>query len=82
MTSTPYQVALMKIRHIYRWDDPVETGVYFGSFLVLWAIDYLAGAAVRIKILPGTTILHADSNAIRSSARCGLYFGDACTLQL
>lgn len=46
MTSTPYQVVLMKIRHIYRWDDPLETGVYLGSYLFLWAIGHLAGAAV------------------------------------
>ena len=81
MTSTPYQVALMKIRHIYRWEDPIETGVYLGSFLILWAINYLAGAAVRSKILPGTNIIRADTWVTRSSARCGLCFGDTCTLQ-
>lgn len=49
MSSTPYQVVLMKIRHIYRWDDPVETGVYLGSYLFFWAIGHLAGAAVSLK---------------------------------
>ena len=46
MTSTPYQSALMKIRRIYRWDDPMETGVYLASYLFLWAFDHLLGAAV------------------------------------
>lgn len=50
MTSTPYQVVLMKIRDIYRWEDPMETGVYLGSYLFLWAIDHLAGAAVGYAI--------------------------------
>ena len=46
MTSTPYQVVLMKIRHIYRWDDPVETSIYLVSYLFLWAIDHLLSATV------------------------------------
>ncbi len=46
MTSTPYQVALMKIRHVYRWEDPAETGVYLGVYLFLWAFDHLLDAAV------------------------------------
>ena len=48
MTSTPYQVILMKIRHIYRWDDPVETSIYLVSYLFLWAIDQLLSAAVSL----------------------------------
>ena len=46
MTSTPYQVVLMKIRHVYRWEDPAETGVYLGVYLFLWAFDHLLDAAV------------------------------------
>lgn len=49
MTSTPYQVALMKIRHIYRWEDPMETSVYLGAYILLWALGQLAGAAVSYK---------------------------------
>lgn len=49
MTSTPYQVALMKIRHIYRWEDPTETGLYLGSYLALWTLGQLASAAVSKK---------------------------------
>ena len=49
MTSTPYQVALMKVRHIYRWEDPLETSVYLGSYLLLWALGQLAGAAVSYR---------------------------------
>ena len=46
MISTPYQVALMKVRHIYRWEDPMETSIYLGSYLLLWVLGQLAGAAV------------------------------------
>ena len=51
MTSTPYQVVLMKIRHIYRWDDPVETSIYLVSYLFLWAIGHLLSAAVSCSHL-------------------------------
>lgn len=51
MASTPYQVVIMKIRHIYRWEDPMETGVYLGSYLFLWAIGHLAGAAVSYETM-------------------------------
>ena len=52
----------MKIRHIYRWDDPVETSIYLVSYLFLWAVDHLLSAAVscslchesRILVLMGT----------------------------
>ena len=51
MTSTPYQVVLMKIRHIYRWDDPVETSIYLVSYLFLWAVGHLLSAAVSCSHL-------------------------------
>ena len=51
MTSTPYQVVLVKIRRIYRWDDPVETSIYLVSYLFLWAIDHLLSAAVSCNNL-------------------------------
>lgn len=46
MTSTPYQILLMKIRHIYRWDNPTETAKYLAAYTFLWTINYLSGAAV------------------------------------
>ena len=48
MVSTPYQMLFMKIRHIYRWDNPTETALYLGVYIFLWAANYLAGAAVRL----------------------------------
>ena len=47
MTSTPYQMALMKIRRIYRWDDPSETAKYLIAYVFLWAVNYITGAAVK-----------------------------------
>lgn len=46
MISTPYQMLLMKIRQIYRWDNRTETAMYLAAYTFLWAADYLAGACV------------------------------------
>ena len=46
MISTPYQVMLMKIRQIYRWDNRTETALYLAAYIFLWAANYLAGAFV------------------------------------
>ncbi|KAL8636427.1 MAG: hypothetical protein Q9228_006177, partial [Teloschistes exilis] len=46
MTSTPYQMLLMNIRHIYRWDDPRKTATYLAAYTLLWAFDYISGAAI------------------------------------
>ncbi|KAL8692932.1 MAG: hypothetical protein Q9218_002134 [Villophora microphyllina] len=50
MISTPYQMLLMKIRHIYRWDDPRETSQYLAVYTVLWALNYISGAAILALI--------------------------------
>jgi len=47
MTSMPYQIVLMKIRHIYRWDNPTETAVWLAGYMFFLAINQLAGASVR-----------------------------------
>lgn len=49
MTSMQYQVLLMKVRHIYRWDDPLETAIFLGAYIFLWLIGHLAGAAVSFE---------------------------------
>lgn len=46
---------LMKIRHIYRWDDPTETGQYLAAYVFLWAINYISGAAVGCQWLNSVT---------------------------
>lgn len=46
MTSTPYQMLMMKVRHIYRWDNRRETVLYLAAYAFLWAFNYLAGALV------------------------------------
>lgn len=46
MISTPYQMLVMKLRHIYRWDNPTETALYLGAYTFFWSIAYLPGAFV------------------------------------
>ena len=46
MTSTPYQVLLMKVRHVYRWENKLETALYLVTYTFLWAMEYLAGTIV------------------------------------
>ena len=48
MISSPYQMMLMKIRHIYRWDNQTETALYLGAYIFLWAANYLTGAFVSL----------------------------------
>lgn len=47
MTSMPYQVVLMRIRHIYCWDNPTETALWLAGYVFFWAMNQLTGAAVR-----------------------------------
>ncbi|KAL8996522.1 MAG: hypothetical protein Q9169_003989 [Polycauliona sp. 2 TL-2023] len=50
MTSTPYQMVLMKIRHIYRWDNPTQTAKYLAAYVLLWSMNYISGAAILALI--------------------------------
>lgn len=64
MTSTPYQMLMMKIRHIYRWDNKTETTLYLAAYAILWAFNYLAGAVV--------------SSAVHRPRQQSLIFPDPC----
>ncbi|KAL8682480.1 MAG: hypothetical protein Q9186_001427 [Xanthomendoza sp. 1 TL-2023] len=46
MTSTPYQMLLMRIRSIYRWDDPIVTAQYLTAYIFCWVMNYISGAAI------------------------------------
>ncbi|KAL8654814.1 MAG: hypothetical protein Q9210_001272 [Variospora velana] len=50
MISTPYQMLVMRLRQIYRWDNRTETAFYLGAYIWLWAINYLAGAFILALI--------------------------------
>ncbi|KAL9035792.1 MAG: hypothetical protein Q9180_004661 [Flavoplaca navasiana] len=50
MTSTPYQMLLRRIRHIYWWYHPIEIAKYLAVYILLWALDYIGGAAVLALI--------------------------------
>lgn len=49
MTSLPYQTLLMKVRHISRWDNSMETGMWLGAYMLFWAVGQLGGAAVSLR---------------------------------
>jgi hypothetical protein len=46
LTSVPWQRALMKIRQIYRWEDPLKTAVCLVLYVYLWALSYITAVAV------------------------------------
>ncbi|KAI4180440.1 MAG: hypothetical protein LQ348_005199 [Seirophora lacunosa] len=50
MISTPYQMLVMRFRHIYRWENRTETALYLGAYAFFWAINYLAGAFILALI--------------------------------
>ncbi|KAL8869908.1 MAG: hypothetical protein Q9174_003920 [Haloplaca sp. 1 TL-2023] len=50
MTSTPYQMLFMQARRIYRWDNPSMTAKYLAAYVLLWALNYLSGAAILTVI--------------------------------
>ena len=52
MASMPFQVLLMQIRHLYRWEDPTETALWFAGYIICWAVGQLGGAAVSRILLP------------------------------
>ena len=41
MGSAPWQVWLMEVRSIYRWQDPWRTGCWFALFAILWYTQHM-----------------------------------------
>ena len=52
MTSMAYQTALMKLRQIYRWDDPYKTAVFCSAYFLLSMTGYLGTGMVRTESTP------------------------------
>ncbi|KAG8527407.1 uncharacterized protein KY384_007559 [Bacidia gigantensis] len=49
MTSMAVQTVLMKVRYIYRWDDPYKTAVYCSSYFLLLIFGHLGVGIVRMQ---------------------------------
>ncbi|MCJ1335925.1 hypothetical protein MMC09_001199 [Bachmanniomyces sp. S44760] len=43
LASEPWQTFLMKIRGVYRWEDPWKTLKWFALYVVLWHSNHLIG---------------------------------------
>ena len=43
MASTPWQSWLMRVRAVYRWEDPSFTGKWLALYIVLWYTEHLVG---------------------------------------
>ena len=41
VVSAPWQAWLMKVRSVYRWEDPKVTGRWFAFFLFLWYTNHV-----------------------------------------
>ena len=52
MTSMSYQTALMKVRYIYRWDEPQTTAIYCSAYFLLLVIGQLGSGIVRTESSP------------------------------
>ncbi|MCJ1280656.1 hypothetical protein MMC21_008485 [Puttea exsequens] len=50
MTSMAYQTALMKVRHIYRWDNPHETAMYCSAFFLLLMVGHLGAGIILFTL--------------------------------
>lgn len=54
MTSMQYQTALMKVRHIYRWDNVNETAMLCSAYFLLLMLGYLGVGVVRSVSIDGS----------------------------
>ena len=43
MASAPWQSWLMRVRAVYRWEDPSFTGKWLALYIVLWYTEHLVG---------------------------------------
>ena len=43
MASAPWQSWAMKVRSVYRWEDPKTTGRWFALYVFLWYTNHLVG---------------------------------------
>ena len=43
MASAPWQSWAMKVRAVYRWEDPKTTGKWFALYIFLWYTEHMMG---------------------------------------
>lgn len=43
MASAPWQSWAMKVRAVYRWEDPKTTGKWFALYILLWYTEHMMG---------------------------------------
>ena len=51
LASIPVQDMLVAVRHIYRWDDRMQTSIYATIYFAIWAADFIGGFSVKFNCL-------------------------------
>lgn len=54
VASSPWQTTFMRIRNIYRWEDPKRTLSYLLLYMLLIQINFVVTAGVSLRGLPGS----------------------------
>ena len=57
MASAPWQSWAMKVRAVYRWEDPKTTGKWFALYIFLWYTEHMMGFFVSYPVFyPQTSV--------------------------
>ena len=57
MASAPWQSWAMKVRAVYRWEDPKTTGKWFALYIFLWYTEHMMGFFVsNPNLYPQTSV--------------------------
>ena len=51
MASAPWQSWAMKIRAVYRWENPRISGQWLALYIFLWYTQHIVGFLVSMPIL-------------------------------
>ena len=84
MASAPWQVWAMRIRAVYRWEQPAVTGRWLALYVVLWYINripsflwaYAIFFVMRQRFFP-STVKRLEASIKRTQSKEGRAFGIA-----
>ena len=60
MASAPWQSWVMKVRAVYRWEDPKITGKWFALYIFLWYTEHMMGFFVSCPVFLSQTSINVQ----------------------